>query len=229
MLNGSKQTVVGNFFERVCQGILGGELSCNKDGDLCLWDLDTTVEVKSSGAQSSYGFRLDVEQIKSYEKLTSFPFSSALYALFSYTNRSVKFEGRRCTELSQHITGESVERYLAKNIERCVIVDLSIVQRWNAMLPKSHKSILGHLGTETVDIKCRSLDGFASDRPVDQLRSLDLEPKQFAFLSGDINIKLDGCLQLSFPIAIVLRKELGVSLHKRLNDQGIALKFTTPA
>jgi hypothetical protein len=229
MQSGSKQTLVGHFFERVCQQILGGDLCRNQDGDICLWDLETTVEVKSSGAGSSYGFRLDIKQIETYENLSKFPFTTALYALFSYTNKSVRVDGRRCTELSQHITAETVHSYLAKAVERCVIVDLSIVQRWNALFPKSRKSILGHLGTETVDIKCRSLDSFTVGPLGNQLRLLDLDPSEYRILAGNVSVKLDDCHQLLFPITIVLRKKIAAALHRKLRSQGMTLKSSLPA
>ncbi len=224
MTSGSKQVIVGQFFERVCQQILGGELRRNKDGDICLYDLMTTIEVKSSGTQSSYGFRLDLGQIASYEQLIGFPFNTALYALFSYSNRSVKVGARRCTQLSQYEAAEDIDAFLTIAAERCVIVDLSIVRQWNALLPKSCKSILGHLGTETVDIRCRLLESYVNGQLGDQLRYLELEPSEYRILSGKIDIE-----GLSFPITFILPKPTASVIRKLLKQRGIILTMKQPA
>ena len=83
---GDKHTFVGQFFEEVSHHFLGGDLTRNDDGDICLWRTDTAVEVKSSSYQSSYGFRLGVEQIEHYERISVFPFTRSFYTLFAYRN-----------------------------------------------------------------------------------------------------------------------------------------------
>jgi hypothetical protein len=100
----SRQNTVGRFFEVVGHELFGGELVRNGDGDICLWKSDTTVEIKSSGHQSSYGFRLDVGQIEHYERISNFPFSHAWYVFFAYRNRRrPRSGGKRVTELSVYI------------------------------------------------------------------------------------------------------------------------------
>jgi hypothetical protein len=81
-----KRTFVGRFAEEMLREIIGGELTRDEFGDLCIWDRERAVEIKSSSVPSSYGFRLSVEQINNGRRVRNFPFQSVWYALFAYSN-----------------------------------------------------------------------------------------------------------------------------------------------
>lgn len=206
---GDKHTFVGQFFENVAHKVFGGDLSRDENGDICLWRTETTVEVKSSGLQSSYGFRLAVEQIEHYERVSVFPFSRSWYALFAYRNRRMRGDdGKQHTELSYHTSPRDINRYLANAVEWGLLVDLSIVSRWKEIMPRSTKSILGHPGAETIDLKCRDAHGFVNGGLVEGLEELDLNPANYGVLHGRIkaHLRLDLFCEefVSFPLTAIL-------------------------
>lgn len=206
---GDKHTFVGQFFENLAHKIFGGDLSRDESGDICLWRTETTVEVKASGTQSSYGFRLAVEQIEHYERVSVFPFSRSWYVLFAYRNRRLRDNDRKQhSELSYHTSPQAINRYLAGAIEWGLLVDLSIVTGWKETMPRSTKSILGHLGAETVDLKCRAAHVFMNGGLVDGLKALDLNPTNYGTLRGRIKASLRPDLFseefVSFPLTAIL-------------------------
>jgi len=206
---GDKHTFVGQFFENVAHRVFGGDLSRDESGDICLWQTETTVEVKASGIQSSYGFRLAVEQIEHYERVSVFPFSRSWYALFAYRNRRLRGEdGKQHTELSYHTSPKDINRYLADAIEWGLLVDLSIVSGWKETKPRSTKSILGHPGAETIDLKCREAHAFMNGGLVDGLKTLDLNPTNYGVLHGRIKTSFQPDLFteafVSFPLTAIL-------------------------
>lgn len=208
-LKGQKHTFVGNFFEQVAHKMLGGDLVRNDDGDLNLWRSETTVEVKSSGHLSSYGFRLNVKQIEWYNSIRHFPFSRAWYVFFSYRNSSRKMEsGSRATELSVYNDPLSINKYLASSVQWCVIVDFSVILGWKNSLPHSTKSVMGHRGMETVDVKTGSVHHIANGGFVNGLKRLDLNPEKFNKISGEIQMSLRPDLfneyDLRFPVTAIL-------------------------
>ena len=229
---GDKQTFVGQFFEEVGHRILGGDLSRDADGDICLWRTETTVEVKSSGDQSSYGFRLSLEQIESYERARIFPFNRAWYMLFAYRNHSQRSgKGKRVTEFSKHVTPLSINNYLANTVSWCLVVDLSIISRWKETRPVSTKSIIGHLGTKTVDLKCRDIHSFANGELSLGLKSLDLDPTKFGTLSGTIQTRVQPDLfseyLVKFPMTAILPSAEISSVQRMLKRRGFRLQRRT--
>lgn len=227
MGRGDKHTFVGRFFEEVGHSILGGDLSRNDDGDISLWRTETCVEVKSSGHQSSYGFRLSVEQIKKYEQISLFPFNRAWYMLFAYRNIRKAKDGKRVTELSVHEIPLSINNYLAKSVLWCIIVDLSIVSRWKEVLPHSTKSVMGHYGLRTVDLKTRDVHALANGRFAEGFRELGLDPANFGRVSGQIEprvqIDLFNEYKISLPITAILPKAEFPSFQRMLKRRGFKL------
>ncbi len=230
MRPGQKTTYVGQFFEEVGHTIFGGELTRNADADICLFKSETVLEVKASGDKSSYGWRLSVNQIEHYERISSFPFSRAWYVLFAYRNRSVRNgkNGKRRTELSGHTTSVSVNRYLSTSEIWCVVVDISLISRWKEVLPRSEKSILGHLGTETVDLKCSKVHSFMNGGFVPGLVELKLDPANFVRFSGEIEtcVKPDlfNQYKMRVPIAAVLPESQSLSFQRMLKRRGFSLR-----
>jgi hypothetical protein len=228
-LKGQKHTFVGNFFEEVALRILGGDLTRNDDGDINIWRSETTVEVKSSGHLSSYGFRLCVEQIDWYNNISQFPFSRAWYVFFNYRNGSRKTEGgKRVSELSVHNDPLSVNKYLASSVIWCTILDLSIVNRWKELLPHSTKSVMGHPGKETVNLKPTSVHHIANGGFAHGLRELNLNPDDFNKVTGHIEMRLQPDLfseyDMSFPVTAVLPKEESRSFQNILKHRGFPLE-----
>ncbi len=203
---GLKHTIVGNFYEQVGHQILGGSLSRNDDGDICLWRLATSVEVKASGYKSSYGFRLSLEQIERYGKISRFPFDRAWYMFFAYRNNRGK-RGERSTELAQHTTAEAVRAYLASATMWGLIFDLSIVERWRKTRSVSSKSIMGHLGSQTIDVRCSEAYDFANDGLHFGLTQLGVNPIAFSTVTSRIKLSTtigDVTYRLAFPLRAVL-------------------------
>jgi hypothetical protein len=228
--SGYKQVIVGDFFELLGHRIFGGELARDENGDICLWRQDQTIEIKSSGSQSSYGFRLSVQQIERYQQLVTFPFSRAFYVFFAYRNacRADK-RGRRRTELSGHRTAQKIHNYLAGSISWCVVVDFTIVSRWKEELPRSTTSILGHLGTETVNLKCKELLEYTNGGLWARLEALELQPGGFGVITGDVDMNLrPGSLEVrnsKFPLTAILPRAEIDRFQRRLRRRGFRLKI----
>jgi len=225
---GDKHTYVGQFFEETANSILGGDLTRNDDGDISLWRTETCVEVKSSGHQSSYGFRLSTEQIEMYERISKFPWSYSRYMLFAYRNGRVKdSKGKRVSELSAHDFPPAINNYLAKAILWCTVVDLSIVSRWKEVLPHSTKSVMGHRGLRTVDLKTQVIHSLSNGGFKEELRKLDLDPEAFTRISGHIKLRFQFDLfneyDVSFPITAILPKEEAASFQRMLKRRGFTL------
>ncbi|HEY0221045.1 MAG TPA: hypothetical protein VGC58_02370 [Candidatus Paceibacterota bacterium] len=219
---------MGNFFEEVTRGVLGGQISRNDDGDVTLWRQSTTIEVKSSGIQSSYGFRLSIDQIKLYRSLLGFPFDNALYTFFSYRNRSLREgDGKRHTELSHFNDPLSINSYLAESILWCVVVDFSVIRGWEKFLPHSTNSVMGHLGCETVNVKTASVHALANGGFKEGLESLSLNPDKFRKVSGVVYTRLRLDLfreyDLRFPITAILLKENSEVFQRMLRRRGFSL------
>ncbi len=237
--NAEKRNLSGQFFEKVGHRILGGELTRN-ESDITLWKEETCVEVKSSCSSSSYGFRLDLNQIRQNEEMASgFPFNRALYLLFSYRNKITRRDGRRRTEFSYCRTEREINAYLAKAILWCVVIDISIVAMWRRTKPISTKSIMSHLGTKTVNIKCQEVHTLANGGFSEEIASLGLKPEDYAVLEGEarVHVLLDqpGKRKLRFPITAILRKEeaeWGRSLFRRryihLEHRGVPAQHKAP-
>lgn len=228
-LSGSKQTFVGRFFEEVAHNILGGELCRDGDGDICIWRQRTTVEVKSSYVKSSYGFRLATEQIAEYERLAAFPFDRSWYMFFAYRNNQVKdTSGKRRNELAQHKSPVAVDKYLAEAVEWGLLVDLSVVSRWAAARPHSEKSILGHPGAKTVDLKCKELYRLTNGGLHQELTKLGFPPGEFGTLSGTVfcNVSPDlfSTYPVRFPLRVVLPSTEVRGVQRMLRRRGFPLE-----
>lgn len=234
MAIGDKHTFVGQFFENVGHHILGGELSRDESGDLCLWRQETSVEVKGSGSQSSYGFRLSVEQIRHYQRIQFFPFSRVWYMFFAYTNKSKrnKQNGSKESQLSKHSDPWSINTYLAKSLEWCLLVDLSIVSKWEEKLPHSRKSVMGHRGMETVDLKPRYVYEFYNGGLETKLTDLELNPKYFGVIHGQIKtqVKIDlfNEHEIAVPLTAIIPSCEVTSLQRRLRRRGYKLNRRNP-
>lgn len=227
-MKGAKHTFVGNFFEQVAHHILGGDLTRNDDGDLNLWQSGITVEVKSSGHLSSYGFRLSVGQIEFYNALRNFPFDHAWYVFFSYRNKSQKVEdGRRATELSHHNDPLSINRYLAESVLWCTVVDFSIIAGCETTLPHSTKSVMGHRGLETVDLKTAFVHNLANGGFVSCLNTIGLDSANYVKVGGQISTELQPDLfnthKVSFPITAIMLKAQSPNFQKMLRKRGFPL------
>lgn len=226
---GGKSNIVGNFFESVAHAMLGGELARNDDGDICLWRTSTTVEVKSSGTQSSYGFRLSLEQIEDYRRRLSFPFNRAWYTFFAYENRSLKHgDGGRRTELSLCTNVEDINAFLVEKVRWCLLIDFSIVERLRDVLPTSERSILGHAGAQTVDIPCKRAYGFTNGALRQELENLTLQPAAFSTLYGRVKLRLSLDLfntdfLVKFPFTAVLPNDSVRSAQHMLRRRGFLL------
>ena len=232
MAFGEKQNIVGKHFENLGHWLLGGELVRNEDGDICLDDHDTTVEVKSSCYESSYGFRLKVEQIDEYKKLSRFRFERAWYAFFAYRNRRLRRGevGDPTTELARHTSPAEVERYLAETLQWCLIVDLSVVERWKELLPHSTKSVPGHPGMETVDVKCEDVYPLANGGLYQGLKGLKLPTVEFGVLSGTIDGTMEADLyreyRVKFPLTFVLPYQDMRWVQGMLRERGFPLRYS---
>ncbi|MEX0919344.1 MAG: hypothetical protein WDZ64_01170 [Parcubacteria group bacterium] len=226
---GEKQTIVGQFFELAGHEIVGGELTRGDDGDICLWKENTTIEVKSSGRLSSYGFRLHTDQIEKYEKASVFPFDRAWYVFFAYRNRKVLKDGKRKMEFARHKTPIAINRYLASSVLWCTIVDFSIVRQWKEKKVVSTSSVPGHPGDKTVNVKCWEVDSLSNGGFAERLRELDLEPSRFATLAGTICLRMKPDLfnqyYLKFPLNVILPKEETRWAQGVFRRRGIRLKL----
>ena len=225
---GTKQTIVGHCYEAYGHRIVGGELSRNADGDICLWNIDTTVEVKASGYQSSYGFRWSLSQIRGYEQLVSgFPFKHALYMQFAYRNvtRMNEETGKKESELSRHTTPSAVYAYLARATMWCLVFDLSIVSRLRDTSRVSTKSIMGHLGSETIDLKCRRAHDLANGGMREGLEALGLNPSDYGVLTSRVATRVSigqARYRTNFPLVAVVPHERLEQLAEVLEDRGFA-------
>lgn len=222
MASGYKQVIVGRYFEQLAQQVFGGELCRNENGDLCLWRHGTAVEIKGSGYQSQYGYRLDLPQIDRCKARVPFPFSRAWYALFAYDNP--RLPGTRSSKMAPHVTPESVSSYLSDSLSWCVVVDLSIVHAWKEVFPKSYTSILGHLGTPSIDILCPALSRYTGADLSSILQSLRLNPREYAILSGGVKVTAQwehviGRV-LSFPMTAILPKADVRSFQRLMRRRG---------
>lgn len=229
MGTGYKCNVVGQFFEKVGHQIVGGDLSRNVDGDICLWGTGTTIEVKSSSDQSSREFRLSVEQIENYERTSVFPFDRAWYVLFAYRNHSPRRgKEKRKSQLSEHDDLLVINDYLANAVLWCLVVDISIVSRWKETRSHSTTSIMGHIGTRTVDLKCKYVNVFANGGLAKGLKELNLDPREFATLVGKIKTRVRPDLfseyTLQFPMTVVLPAVEIPSAQRTLRRRGFRLK-----
>jgi hypothetical protein len=224
VVSGYKPIIVGRFFEQVAHELFGGELCRNENGDICLFREGITLEVKSSCIESQYGFRLELDQIEHYKSLIPFPFKCALYVLMSYDNPRIS----KSTQLAPHVMPEAINAYLAHYISSCVAVELPIVAKWKEVLPISTKSLLGHLGTKTVDIKCPEVVKYVNGGLAGQLGSIGLDPNDYGLLTGraQLNVGFDPArkYRLAFPMHCILRKPGIRKLQLLLAGRGHRLK-----
>lgn len=217
---GQKHTYVGQFFEEIGCTIMGGMLTRDERGDFFLPKSKTGIEVKGSTFQSSYGFRLSLQQIEQYEsRVLSHEVESCWYMLFAYRNRSLRIgEGnKRITELSQHRSSRSISAYLSSAVKWAVLVDMSIVSRWKETLPRQKKSIMGHLGMVTVDVKCSVLEEIVEKRLASHLVEIGLNPQDYRRLTFDVK----GYSSAEFPVTAVLLVEQALTLRKILKSRGL--------
>lgn len=234
MSAGDKHTFVGQFFEELGHVSLGGILTRDNRGDIFLPDSNTLVEVKGSTYQSSYGFRLSVDQIENYEnRLSSGSCERVWYMLFAYRNRSQmdRSIGRRVTELSRHVTATSVSDYLTTSVMWSVIIDLSIVSKWKEMMPKQTKSIMGHLGMRTIDVRCRDLETIVTHGLHPYLSQLGLNPINFSKLVGEGSVRVPQVSpigdSIQIPITAVVPSSDVKLLRKILVRKGFKIKRNT--
>ena len=227
---GQKQTITGQFFEWTGHSLLGGELTRNGDGDICLWRDETTVEIKSSYYTSQYGFRLSVSQIEDYKQRLLFPFNRAIYVLFAYRNNAVPVDGRRQSELAQHQNALDINRFLSETILWATVVDFSIVCRWLEKRAISTKSVPGHLGAETVNIRCGEIDNLVNGGFAEHLAGLELNPAKFGLLSGEAKLLVKPDLfnqyHLTLPLRAVLAQEDIAWFKRHLRKRGVHLRQT---
>lgn len=227
-MSGAKPTMVGRFFEEVIHCILGGKLTRDEDGDVCLQKEGVTVEVKSSGEKSSYGFRLDTEQIESNSRKIPFPFDHSWYVLIAYRNRTLPGgNGSRSTELAKHNSEASVRRYLSQAILWAVVIDITLVERWSETRPVSRKSILGHLGTKTVDIKCQEVWKLVENTAT-ELEKLGFPPDQFKKICGTTEDVLTKKFKTGFPLVALLPASQVPMAKAIFRNRGIRLRRNKP-
>jgi hypothetical protein len=225
-LHEAKRTFVGRFAEEMLREIIGGELTRDEFGDLCIWDRERTVEIKSSSVPSSYGFRLSVEQINNGRRARNFPFQSVWYALFAYSNpNKVGEDGKKHTAMSPHKKEGDVRNFLAKSLRWCVIADLSIVERWEEKLPHSTKSLVGRgQGEETVDVKTRYLEHLSNGGLKSGLTELDLNPKGYSVLSGKIEaefrLDLFDEYKISVPLTAIILSDEARLFERDMRERG---------
>lgn len=206
MTAGQKNPIVGRFWERVGHKIIGGELERNANGDICRWDKSLTVEVKSSGHASHYGFRIDLGQLEKNEQLNSFLFSRKWYMFFVYRNKSVRKNGHR-SEMAPYVSPSEIRRYLARRAMHCLVLDLSIIQRVREFYPHSTMSVLGHPGTPTVDLVWRRAYTFTNGGVREELLKLGLEPQDYGILRGQVRVSIreeDERHRVRMPLAVVV-------------------------
>lgn len=230
---GDKQNFVGQYYQQVGHALLGGELCLNQNGDICLWKEGLTIEIKSSGFSSSYGFRLHDEQIEEYERMTCFPFDRAWYMFFSYRNKNLMCEdGKKHSELARHENALEVNQYLAETTMWCTIVDLSIISRWKESRPLSTKSIIGHYGRKTVDIKCREVHGLSNGSFDSTLRGLELDSSKYGILTSRVALVVEpdllGKYHMKFNVNAILPREELRTAKRIFRKRGIRLKEVGP-
>ncbi len=223
-----KQIWVGQFFELLAHAMLGGELSRNDDGDVNDWRHSLSVEIKASGVQSSYGFRLDIEQMDRYLSLCQgFPFDRGWYGFYAYNNPSVRVGRKSSTALSKHKTERAVREYLTANIAWFVVVDLAVVSQWRALRPIATGSIKSHKDTETINVKCREIERLANGGFHEELTRYNLDPQGFEALSGHVRLDLRPTLferyDLNFPVTAILPKEETGIARKMFKRRGLEL------
>lgn len=225
---GHKQTIVGSFYERLAHNVFGGNLTQDTNGDVCLWRSETSIEVKASGFRSPYGFRLSVDQIEKYARLNGFPFRRIWYALFSYENRRQTRDGKRQTELAAHSEEVAVQRFLAEHTLWCLLVDFSVVKDWRETRPLSKKSILGHLGMETIDLPCKTFAPIFGEHPIAGFRVLNFAPSILGTLSGKATVAMELDLfttqEVQFPVMMVLPHEEISQVQRNLRRRGFRLR-----
>lgn len=229
----NKQNPVGNFSERVLQRIVGGVLTRNEDGDICLESENATVEVKSCCLESSYGFRISTEQLRHYERIgNGFPYDHMWYGLVAYKNPRLRDgqTGKKVTTLSRCDTVASIEKHVANSLSWCLLVDLSIIRRLSEVLPHSNKSVMGHPGMETVNLHAKkTVYPFANGGLAQSLVDLGLDPESFGVLTGRIKTTVEIGLYDKYPILIpevrvVVLKEALSFVRRALRRQGFRLR-----
>ena len=225
-----KQNIVGDFFENVAHTLFGGELSRNDNGDLCLWKTGTSIEIKSSGFSSPYGFRLALSQLEKYERIATFPFERVWYVLFAYENRRQTTKtGRRSSEMATYTERAGVQGFLAERIKWCVVVDISVVSHWKNELTHSDKSIPCHPGDKSIDIQCKNLDPLFNGNSYGVLKtmgSFGISEKIVlgGYLAFPVTVDLLHTFPLKFPIKMVLPWNYAGRVQKRLYRRGFRLK-----
>ena len=231
MIPGRKQTYVGEFFEVLGQKVLGGELMRDDKGDIGLWKEETVVEVKSSSAQSSYGFRLCLDQIDGYEKqiLDNFPFSRVWYMFFTYRNGTVrKPDGTRMTEMSRRQSVTGVHSFLSKRVLWGLLVDFELVLHWRRALPHSSMSILGHPGMKTVDLHFKRLHPMTNGGLRDELVKLDLDPDRYGQMHVEVQTTIRPNLlekyKVETPVTLVLPHQ-ELRFAKRVFEKRRGVRF----
>lgn len=221
---GQKHTYVGQFFEELGHVLMGGILTRDERGDIFLPSSMTSIEVKGSTFQSSYGFRLSLDQIEQYEsRVQSREVESSWYMFFAYRNRSLSIGegGRRVTELSAHRSSDSINAYLSSAVMWAVLVDVSIVRGWKDTLPRQRKSIMGHLGMVTVDVKCSVLQEIVERNLPGHLVEIGLNPKGYRRVT--FNVK--GYSSTEFPVTAVVLAEQALTLRKVLKRRGFVARL----
>lgn len=231
MATGDKQNMVGRFYEDVAHRLLGGEILRNEDGDIGLDEEGVTVEVKSTYLQSSYGFRLCVAQIADYGRLKIFRYDRAWYTFFAYDNPKVKDvkRGKVTNALARYKRKGPVKDYLAERTRWGLILDHSIIQRLMETRKHSTKSVMGHPGKETIDLKAqRDIYPLTNGGLRKALESLGLNPDDFAVLECQVLTRVQPNMfedySLGFPVRVVVPQEEAKLAQKIFARQGFSLK-----
>lgn len=210
---GSKQNIVGQFFEALALNLLGGERPNEGCGDVHIWGQETLVEVKSSGDPSSYGFRLMLSQIDEYQIIlkAGFPFRRVWYSFFAYSNgRLPTLDGSRRTMLSQYTDSASVQEYLSRSVKWGLVVDFEVVRRWQETLRHSSMSILGHPGMKTVDIYHKRIQRFLNGDARAAITELGLDPSVYRSIARVVVGRVrtaTGTYKSSFPLTVLLPRD----------------------
>lgn len=211
-MTGIKQNWVGGFFESLAHSLVGGERIRDYCGDVCLWEHETLIEVKSSGDQSSYGFRLRLSQIDEYRVIedAGWPCRRVWYGFFSYQNgRLPTTDGSRRTMLSSHLTPGAVAKYLSQWSEWGLVTSFSVVKRWQETVRHSSMSILGHPGMKTVDIHYKRIKPLVNGGARESLESLGLDSGAYRILTAPVSVSVSlpcGVYQTRFPVTLLLTK-----------------------
>jgi len=211
---------VGEFFERLVQALIGGELFPPTDsrGDLDLYDaLEACAEIKAGDNNHPIGILIN--QLRSHENI-QFPYNRFLYFLCCYKNRQGRRgDKRRKSLLHRSKIKSDVHNVLAKQTDTIYVFDLKVVQALEKFLGVVRGRFAAQEELKTLNLRRDDLARLADDLGV---RYFGLDRRTWVTRNQEVKIGFrcgTSFHLVSFKLVTVLTKSFHPKFYSQMEKQ----------